>query len=147
MRGPMQACQRLGGGDMFKNLDTREQMAERGNEKSMVEVEEFRDSSSRKRWVFIVYLLTFFIPDFLIRWLGRMTRKDVRMAWREKLAINMIIWFTCCVAVCPHQYVFSADELSSNNGQNGAGAYAAVRGPSVRHRRLCALALPLLPPD
>ncbi|KAL2130321.1 hypothetical protein VTI74DRAFT_6593 [Chaetomium olivicolor] len=128
----------FGGGDMFKNLDTREQMAERGNEKDMEEVEEYRDSPSRKRWVFVVYLLTFFVPDFLIRWLGRMPRKDVRMAWREKLAINFIIWFSCLVAgffivvfpmlICPHQYVFSPEELSRYDGKDGRAAYASIRG-------------------
>lgn len=129
----------FGGGDMFKNLDTREQMAERGNEKKLVEVEEFKDSSSRKRWVFITYLLTFFIPDFLVRFLGKMPRKDVRMAWREKVAINMIIWFFCLLAaffivgfpmlICPRQHVFSSAELTSYNGKSGSkGAYAAIRG-------------------
>ncbi|KAJ4300525.1 hypothetical protein N0V88_003203 [Collariella sp. IMI 366227] len=128
----------FGGGDMFKNLDTREQMAERGNEKDMEEVEEFKDSPSRKRWVFIVYLLTFFVPDFLIRWLGKMPRKDVRVAWREKLAINFIIWFSCLVAaffivgfpmlICPHQYVFSPEELSTYDGKDGHSAYASIRG-------------------
>ncbi|KAK6067390.1 chitin synthase [Seiridium cupressi] len=128
----------FGAGDMFKNLDTREQMAERGNEKSLVEVEEFRDSPSRKRWVFTTYLLTWFIPDFLIRWCG-MLRKDVRMAWREKLAINIIIWFSCCFAVffiigfpmliCPKQYVYSSEELTSYNGKSGSdGSYVAIRG-------------------
>ncbi|KAI0100822.1 chitin synthase [Nemania sp. FL0031] len=128
----------FGGGDMFKNLDTREQMAERGNEKSLVEVEEYRDSASRRRWIFIVYTLTWFIPDFLIRWVGRMPRKDVRMAWREKLAINLIIWFSCLVAaffiivfpmlICPKQYVFSSSELSKYDGKDGAKAYASIRG-------------------
>ncbi|KAI1379347.1 glycosyltransferase family 2 protein [Hypoxylon crocopeplum] len=128
----------FGAGDMFKNLDTREQMAERGNEKSLEEVEEYRDSPSRKRWVFLVYLLTWFIPDFLVRWMGRMSRKDVRMAWREKVAINMMIWLSCCIAaffivvfpmlICPTQYVFSSEELSSYNGKDGNAAYAAIRG-------------------
>ncbi|OTA97361.1 glycosyltransferase family 2 protein [Hypoxylon sp. CO27-5] len=128
----------FGAGDMFKNLDTREQMAERGNEKSLEEVEEYKDSPSRKRWVFVVYLMTWFIPDFLIRWLGRMPRKDVRMAWREKVAINMMIWLSCLIAaffivvfpqlICPKQYVFSSEELSSYNGKDGNEAYAAIRG-------------------
>ncbi|KXX81620.1 Chitin synthase 8 [Madurella mycetomatis] len=128
----------FGGGDMFKNLDTREQMAERGNEKDMVEVEEYKDSPSRKRWVFVVYLLTFFIPDFAIRMLGRMPRKDVRMAWREKLTINMIIWFSCLVAgffivgfpmlICPRQYVYSPEEMARNDGRDGRPAYASIRG-------------------
>ncbi|CRK11476.1 hypothetical protein BN1723_001808 [Verticillium longisporum] len=129
----------FGGGDMFKNFDTREQMAERGNEKSLVEVEEYRDSASRKRWLFMVYLLTWFIPDFLIRFIGRMPRKDVRMAWREKLAINLIIWLSCLLAaffivvfpmlICPRQHVYSAAELSSYDGTSGSpGAYVSIRG-------------------
>ncbi|KAK4166060.1 chitin synthase 8 [Cladorrhinum sp. PSN259] len=128
----------FGGGDMFKNLDTREQMAERGNEKDMVEVEEYKDSPSRKRWVFLTYLLTWFIPDLLIKHLGRMPRKDVRIAWREKVAINMIIWFSCLVAaffivgfpmlICPRQHVYSTEELSSFDGKDGNPAYAAIRG-------------------
>ncbi|KAF4125277.1 chitin synthase [Geosmithia morbida] len=129
----------MGAGDMFKNLDTREQMAERGNEKNMVEVEEYKDSPSRKRWLFLVYLLTWFVPDFLIKWIGRMPRKDVRLAWREKLAINFIIWFTCCffvfiiigfpMAICPKQDVYNSAELSDYNGAKGSkGSYVAIRG-------------------
>lgn len=128
----------FGAGDMFKNLDTREQMAERGNEKSLEEVEEFKDSASRKRWVFVVMLMTWFIPDFLIRWMGRMPRKDVRQAWREKLAINMMIWLSCLIAaffivvfpqlICPKQYVFSSEELSAYDGKDGNSAYASIRG-------------------
>ncbi|CAM1511147.1 Fc.00g086600.m01.CDS01 [Cosmosporella sp. VM-42] len=129
----------FGGGDMFKNFDTREQMAERGNEKALVEVEEYKDSPSRKRWVFMTYLMTWFVPDFLIRHVGRMPRKDVRMAWREKLAINMLIWVTCLSAaffmvifpmlICPKQNVYSASELSSYDGDKGSkGAYVSIRG-------------------
>ncbi|KAK3292212.1 glycosyltransferase family 2 protein [Chaetomium fimeti] len=128
----------FGAGDMFQNLDTRQQMAERGNEKDMQEVEEYKDSPSRKRWVFIVYMLTFFVPEFLIHKLGRMGRKDVRMAWREKLAINMIIWFSCLTAaffivvfpmlLCPRQYVYSPEEMSHYDGKDGRSAYASIRG-------------------
>ncbi|MCJ1357819.1 MAG: hypothetical protein MMC33_007815 [Icmadophila ericetorum] len=126
-------------GDMFRNLDTREQMAEKGNEKIMVEVEEIVTSASRKRWIAFVWLLTFFIPEFLVRWVGGMKRKDVRMAWREKVAINLIIWFSCGFVIffiilfpqliCPKQDVFSAAELSSFNGKSGSpGEYIAIRG-------------------
>lgn len=127
----------LGQGDMFRNLDTREQMAEKGNEKTMVEVEEVKTSGSRKRWLAVVWLLTWLIPDFMIRLIGRMPRKDVRMAWREKLAINMMIWTSCLfvaffivvfpMLICPKQYVFSAAELTSYNGK-GSSAYVAIRG-------------------
>ncbi|EEA28731.1 hypothetical protein TMatcc_002918 [Talaromyces marneffei ATCC 18224] len=125
-------------GDMFKNLETREQMAEKSKERKMEEVDILPVSGSRKRWLFIVYLFTFWVPDFLIRFLGRMKRKDVRMAWREKLAINMIIWLACLTAafvvvafpmlICPRQDVFSAEELSSHNGKDGASSYVSIRG-------------------
>ncbi|KAI9890185.1 MAG: hypothetical protein M1814_004347 [Vezdaea aestivalis] len=125
-------------GDMFRNLETREQMAQRGNEKKMEEVDDVVVTGKRKRWVALVYLLTFFVPDFLIRHVGRIKRKDVQMAWREKLAINMLIWLSCAFAVffivifpeliCPKQYVYSAAELSSFDGKNGHGSYVAIRG-------------------
>ncbi|RAK73582.1 chitin synthase class Va [Aspergillus fijiensis CBS 313.89] len=125
-------------GDMFRNLDTREQMLEKGNDKNMEEIEDIPVSGSRKRWMFLVYLLTWYIPDFTIKLLGRMKRKDVRIAWREKLAINLIIWFCCLVAIffivvfpsliCPTQHVYSSAELSSHNGKDGHNSFVAVRG-------------------
>ena len=125
-------------GDMFKNLETREQMAEKGNEKQLVEVDDVVTSGARKFWLTIVYAMTWLIPDFAIKWIGRMPRQDVRTAWREKLAINMIIWWSCAFVVffivifpqliCPRQNVFSASELSSHNGKDGNSAFIAIRG-------------------
>lgn len=86
-------------GDMFRNLETREQMAEKGNERKMEEVDDVVTSGSRKRWLVLVWLLTFYIPDFTVRWIGRIKRKDVRTAWREKLAINLLIWLSCLFVV------------------------------------------------
>ncbi|KAH0536149.1 hypothetical protein FGG08_006953 [Glutinoglossum americanum] len=124
-------------GDMFQNFETREQMAEKGNQKKMEEVDDIIVSGSRKRWVAMVYMLTFYIPDFLIRWIGGIKRKDVRMAWREKFAINLMIWLSCAFAVffivffpdliCPRQAVFSSAELASHDGKKG-DAYMAIRG-------------------
>ncbi|EON63727.1 chitin synthase [Coniosporium apollinis CBS 100218] len=128
----------INGGDMFRNLETREQMAEKGNEVKMEEVDSVPVSGSRKRWLFMVWLLTFYIPDFAIRILGRMKRKDVRTAWREKLAINLLIWLSCAFVVffmigfpaliCPTQHVYSSQELSSFDGKDGNSAYVAIRG-------------------
>lgn len=125
-------------GDMFHNLETREQMAEKGNQKKMEEVEDVVISGTRKRWLMFVYAITFYIPDFMIRLVGRMKRKDIRIAWREKLAINLLIWLSCCFVVfiivgfprliCPTQHVYSADELSSNDGKDGNPAFIAIRG-------------------
>ena len=125
-------------GDMFRNLETREQMAEKGNEVHATEIEERPTSSSRLRWLFAVYLFTWWCPDFLIRTVGRMPRKDIRMAWREKLAINLMIWLSCAFVVffmigfpriiCPTQHVYSSEELTSYNGKDGAKSYIAIRG-------------------
>lgn len=125
-------------GDMFRNMETREEMAEKGNEKRMEEVDDVVVTASRKRWIFFVWLLTFYVPDFAIRIIGRIKRKDVRTAWREKLAINLLIWSACGFVVffivifpeliCPRQFVYSAAELSAYNGQNGHDAYVAVKG-------------------
>lgn len=125
-------------GDMFRNLETREQMAEKGNQKKLVEVDAVVTSGSRKRWLFVVYAVTFLIPDFLIKWVGRMKRKDIRTAWREKFAINLLIWLSCLFVVffivvfpqliCPKQHVYSASELASHDGKKGRGSYVAIRG-------------------
>ncbi|MCJ1389692.1 hypothetical protein MMC18_002549 [Xylographa bjoerkii] len=125
-------------GDMFRNLETREQMAEKGNEKKMEEVDDVVTSNSRKRWLAMVWLLTFCVPDFLVKLIGRMPRKDIRTAWREKLAINLLIWLSCGFVIffivifpqliCPKQNVFSAQELSSYNGKGNTGSYVAIRG-------------------
>ncbi|KAJ4078992.1 hypothetical protein NW760_015003 [Fusarium oxysporum] len=48
---------------------------------------------SRRLWVCFVWALTFWIPSPLLLHLGRMTRPDVRQAWREKLALFSIIIF------------------------------------------------------
>ncbi|MCJ1338340.1 hypothetical protein MMC09_003627 [Bachmanniomyces sp. S44760] len=125
-------------GDLFKNLETREQMAEKGNEKKLIEVEDVVVSGSRKRWLFFVYLMTWMLPDFLIKWVGQMKRKDIRIAWREKLAINLLIWFSCLFVVffivvfpqviCPKQDVYSAAELSAYDGKGSHRSYVAIRG-------------------
>ena len=125
-------------GDMFRNFETREQMLEKGNEKNMEEVDEVRVPASRRRWLAIVKMLTFYIPDAMIQRVGRMKRKDVQVAWREKLAINILIWLACCLAVfivvgfplvlCPTQHVYSQAELQSKNGKNGKDSYTAIRG-------------------
>ncbi|KAL1994846.1 hypothetical protein VTN49DRAFT_1033 [Thermomyces lanuginosus] len=125
-------------GDMFKNMQTREQMAEKSKERQMEEVEVVAVSGSRRRWIAIVYLLTFFIPDFVLKLFGKLKRPDIRIAWREKLAINILIWLSCLIAIffvvglpgliCPTQHVYSAEELAAHDGEDGRSAYVAIRG-------------------
>ena len=81
---------------MFQGgVGTTKVLDEKSPAKKLEEVEVVETSGSRKRWLFVVYLLTWFIPDIFIKWIGRMKRKDIRLAWREKLAINMLIWLSC----------------------------------------------------
>lgn len=47
---------------------------------------------SRRMWVIVVWALTFWIPSFTLRYAGRMKRPDIRMAWREKLILCLIIF-------------------------------------------------------
>ena len=125
-------------GDMFKNFETREEMAAKGNKKKMEEVDDVVVSRSRKQWMAIVNLVTWFVPDFSIKWAGGMKRRDIRIAWREKLAINILIWLGCLFVVffiivfpqliCPTQHVYSAAELSSHDGKDGHNSFIAIRG-------------------
>ena len=125
-------------GNMFGNMDTREQMVEKTNEKQTEVVEEVKVSGSRKRWMFFVWMLTFWIPPFAIRWIVRSPRKDIIDAWREKLAINMLIWLSCGLVmffmvgfpelICPKQDVFSLAELSSYDGKGKHQSFVAIRG-------------------
>ena len=54
-------------------------------------VEEVTMTPGRRAWVILVWMLTFWIPSPLLRYVGRMKRPDVRMAWREKLVLCFFI--------------------------------------------------------
>ncbi|KAF9777685.1 hypothetical protein BJ322DRAFT_974976, partial [Thelephora terrestris] len=60
--------------------------------------EVLKESSARRKWVALCWLLTFWCPTPFLKWIGRMKRIDVQQAWREDLALNMIIWFICACA-------------------------------------------------
>ncbi|KAF9442722.1 glycosyltransferase family 2 protein [Macrolepiota fuliginosa MF-IS2] len=101
--------------------------------------EVLKESAARRRWVALCWMLTFWVPTPLLTYLGRMKRMDVRQAWREKLALNMLIWFVCGCAVfviailglliCPTEHVFNQSELQSHSFQNDPNnVYTAIRG-------------------
>lgn len=56
-------------------------------------IQEQPTSKARKIWVIVVWSITWWIPSFLLRYVGRMKRPDVRMAWREKFVLCLIIFF------------------------------------------------------
>ncbi|KAI8636041.1 chitin synthase-domain-containing protein [Parasitella parasitica] len=98
--------------------------------------EEHTVTSVRKRWLFFVWAMTWWIPTPFMVWCGRMKRKDIQIAWREKLALCMIIflmsgfiiWFLVFFGklICPHQDVFSQSELQAHSSEDNA--YVAIRG-------------------
>ena len=52
----------------------------------------------RRAWVAAAYAATWFIPSALLKHVGRMKRPDVRLAWREKVLLIIIIFFlNACV--------------------------------------------------
>lgn len=91
-------------------------------------VEVHQETKARKQWKFIVWCFTWWIPSFLLSYVGKMKRPDVRMAWREKVTIFMLIGLLCGTAVfviailgnliCPKEYVFSTSELQSHSYSN-----------------------------
>ncbi|KAK9386585.1 chitin synthase-domain-containing protein [Lipomyces mesembrius] len=128
-----------GHGDMFQHFDSPQEMIEKGIHGREEEINDIQSTPARKRWMFLVWFLTFWCPDSFIKKLGNMPRKDVRIAWREKLAINLLIWLSCGITVffivgfpiliCPTQHVYSSAELSSYNYQtNPKNTYVAIRG-------------------
>jgi len=52
-------------------------------------------SASRLFWLAIVWSLTWWIPDFILKLRKRFRRPDIRLAWREKVALCMLIFFFC----------------------------------------------------
>ncbi|TFK47006.1 glycosyltransferase family 2 protein [Heliocybe sulcata] len=55
-------------------------------------VEEVPTSRSRRMWLWVVWGVTWWIPSFVLSKVGRMKRPDVRLAWREKVAIFFLIF-------------------------------------------------------
>lgn len=62
---------------------------------------------------------------------------DVRQAWREKLALNLLIWFICACAVllcwaliiCPAEHIFNTAELALHSATLGPNnVYTSIRG-------------------
>ncbi|KAI9100977.1 chitin synthase-domain-containing protein [Phlyctochytrium arcticum] len=90
-------------------------------------------TGARKRWLCCTWLLTWWIPPFCMSKVGRMPRKDIQLAWREKLALNLIIISLCLILlgfiiglpmlICPKQKVMSLDELRKKTNPADPWAY------------------------
>ncbi|KAH3911558.1 chitin synthase [Parastagonospora nodorum] len=86
-------------------------------------------TASRRMWIAFVWVVTFWMPSPLLKLVGRMKRPDVRMAWREKFVLFlMIILLNAAIVfyivafgklLCPNKdKVWSRGEVSSHQGEN-----------------------------
>ncbi|KAH9947887.1 glycosyltransferase family 2 protein [Amylocystis lapponica] len=128
--------------NMFQNADKKalvdkEALAGEIQEGETTEV--LKETPLRRRWVILCWILTWWIPTPLLSWIGRMKRPDIQQAWREKLALNMLIWLVCGSAVfiivffgpliCPTEHVFSSSELESHSfTESPNNVYTSIRG-------------------
>lgn len=128
--------------NMFQNNDKRglldkEALAGEIQEGETTEV--LKETSARRRWVALCWLLTWWVPSPCLTYVGRMKRMDVRQAWREKLALNLLIWFICACAIfviavlgaviCPTQHIFNTAELASHSfALNPGNVLTSIRG-------------------
>ncbi|KAI8078790.1 chitin synthase-domain-containing protein [Halteromyces radiatus] len=107
-----------------------------GGAAEVEEPEPEKPSGARRHWVNFVWFMTWWIPSKFLLWCGRMKRSDVRLAWREKLTLVMLIfllsgamiWFLVFFGsmICPHQNVFSMNELQQHSDKDNA--YVTIRG-------------------
>ncbi|GAM84663.1 hypothetical protein ANO11243_026620 [Dothideomycetidae sp. 11243] len=92
-----------------------------------MKIQEVPITFGRRVWVAFVWLLTGWIPSFVLKFVGRMKRPDVRMAWREKLVLIMIIVFFNALIVfyiiefgrllCPnYDKAWNTKEVSEHTG-------------------------------
>lgn len=54
-------------------------------------IEQKHVTPGRRAWIAFVWAITFWIPSPLLKWVGRMKRPDVRLAWREKVVLVALI--------------------------------------------------------
>ncbi|KAI9733812.1 MAG: hypothetical protein M1818_007079 [Claussenomyces sp. TS43310] len=92
---------------------------------------------SRRVWVGLTWALTFWIPSFLLRYIGRMKRPDVRMAWREKLVLVFLIFLLNATIIfyivefgkllCPN-YDKAWDQTEVSTHQGDADFWVSIHG-------------------
>ncbi|KAI8379528.1 chitin synthase [Radiomyces spectabilis] len=100
-------------------------------------IEEVPITALRVWWVRFVWLMTWWIPSPLLRWIGKMKREDVQMAWREKVTLCILIFFFSIIVIfcivglgeviCPGtRTMYSTENVKSHNLANDM--YMSVRG-------------------
>ncbi|KAF5363873.1 hypothetical protein D9756_000062 [Leucocoprinus leucothites] len=92
-------------------------------------VEEVPTTRSRRWWLWLVWATTWFMPTFLLKYVGRMKRPDVQLAWREKVTICWLIFLLNATVIfyiiefgrllCPgFDKAWSNNEVAQHQGSN-----------------------------
>ncbi|KAL1918096.1 uncharacterized protein VTP21DRAFT_3362 [Calcarisporiella thermophila] len=92
-------------------------------------------SGARKRWLALVWFLTWPFSNYCLVSCGK-KRPDIQIAWREKVALCILIFFICALQlffiigldkiICPKQNVFSPNELQFPS--DSSEKFTAIRG-------------------
>ncbi|ORX47142.1 hypothetical protein DM01DRAFT_1310468, partial [Hesseltinella vesiculosa] len=99
------------------------QMVEDYNGATEELIEEVPITRIRKWWSRFVWLMTWWIPSASLRWMGKMIRQDVQMAWREKVTLCLLIFLFSAMTIfvivgmnqvlCPGtKFLFSTNDVS-----------------------------------
>lgn len=94
-------------------------------------------TTSRRIWVNLVWALTFWAPSFMLKYVGRMRRPDIRMAWREKVVLVFIIFLINGIILfwiiefgtllCPNaDKAWDQSQVSTHQGDNDF--WVSIRG-------------------
>ncbi|EGN94962.1 glycosyltransferase family 2 protein [Serpula lacrymans var. lacrymans S7.3] len=100
-------------------------------------VEEMPTSRARRMWLYLVWGFTGLIPSFVLHHVGRMKRPDIRLAWREKVTIFMLIFLMNVLVIfyivefgrllCPNfDKVWSTNEVAQHTGNSDY--WVAIQG-------------------
>jgi chitin synthase len=86
------------GGDMSGTTDTN-LVPDKKQKKKESAKPKAKMTSARFRWLVVVYFFTWWLPDCFIHCCGSkaLKSKDVRLAWREKLALCIIIGYVSAI--------------------------------------------------
>lgn len=101
------------------------------------DVQTKRTSFGRQAWVSLVWAVTFWIPSVALRFIGRMKRPDVRMAWREKVVLVLLIFLMNATIIfyiiffgrllCPNMdKAWNANQVGFHQGEDDF--YVSIHG-------------------
>ena len=102
-----------------------------------IELEEEPVTPMRKWWVRLTWAITWWMPDSVLSHVLKKKRPDVRMAWREKVTICVLIFLFCALILfyiiglgrilCPNfDRAWNEGQLSEHD--DGKSFYVAIAG-------------------